>query len=632
MAITKLIDLNGLSTFYTHIKTKISAKYSLPSGGIPKTDLASAVQTSLDKADGALQKSQGSSNAGKIIVVGSDGIAAPGNLVIAPDFSASTAYAAGDYVFYNNQLYKFTSAHAAGAWTGTDAVAVSYALEDDVNEIARLTIKEIATGETETIPISATFTEGYVDASGNVTSSSSYHYTQKLPAAKGDIFATSGINIRFVTAFSGNTVIPASGQSSATASYTVPDGIDGVILSLKAAATTINKTTSVKVYENIYNDDITAIDSALDLEEIHEYSSQNRFDVSTVTENAVLNSSGVGTSSSDTYNTSDYIYVGDLTSLKIYRNETPVLYVAYYVLYNADHENIGTRGTGSTIDVTSATFVRFSYQTPQQYTQAADGSATVSFYEAYLAPTVYNGSKELNTIGADIEALCASNVLYGKKWVSCGDSFTAGGYLTSDVADISEKFITSGKYKGENKVYPFIIGNRNNMTIVNEAVGGSTMCYIDGTHSEFSTANGRYTQIPSDADYITLYFGINDVNYSSPLGTITDDVNTTFYGAWNVVLAYLIEHHPYAKIGIIVTNGASQTIREAEIAIAKRWGLAYYDMNGLPLMHRSFNQDVLTSVKTERNENFRISSTNLHPNGKAHEYQSTCIEAWLRTI
>lgn len=35
-----------------------NAKYDLPSGGIPKTDLASAVQTSLGKADSALQENQ----------------------------------------------------------------------------------------------------------------------------------------------------------------------------------------------------------------------------------------------------------------------------------------------------------------------------------------------------------------------------------------------------------------------------------------------------------------------------------------------------------------------------------------------------------------------------------------------
>lgn len=52
---------------------------------------------------------------------------------IAPTFSTSTNYAAGAYVYYNGTLYKFTSAHAAGSWTGTDATAV--ALGNDVTTL-----------------------------------------------------------------------------------------------------------------------------------------------------------------------------------------------------------------------------------------------------------------------------------------------------------------------------------------------------------------------------------------------------------------------------------------------------------------------------------------------------------------
>lgn len=40
-------------------------------------------------------------------------------------FSASTTYAAGDYVMHSGQLYRFTANHAAGAWTGSDAEAVT---------------------------------------------------------------------------------------------------------------------------------------------------------------------------------------------------------------------------------------------------------------------------------------------------------------------------------------------------------------------------------------------------------------------------------------------------------------------------------------------------------------------------
>lgn len=48
---------------------------------------------------------------------------------VAPDFSASTAYAAGDYVFYGGTLYRFKADHSAGAWIGTDAVSVTMANE-----------------------------------------------------------------------------------------------------------------------------------------------------------------------------------------------------------------------------------------------------------------------------------------------------------------------------------------------------------------------------------------------------------------------------------------------------------------------------------------------------------------------
>jgi len=44
---------------------------------------------------------------------------------IAPTFSDQTAYTAGQYVIQGDRLYRFTADHAAGAWTGSDAVAVN---------------------------------------------------------------------------------------------------------------------------------------------------------------------------------------------------------------------------------------------------------------------------------------------------------------------------------------------------------------------------------------------------------------------------------------------------------------------------------------------------------------------------
>ena len=227
------------------------------------------------------------------------------------------------------------------------------------------------------------------------------------------------------------------------------------------------------------------------------------------------------------------------------------------------------------------------------------------------------------------------NILYGKKWVACGDSFTEGGYNASDGIDETVYKYQDGIYKGRQITYPYIIGLRNNMTIINEAVSGSTMT-VNSSASSGSFADTRYKNIPADADYITLYFGINDDNYSSPVGTINDTDVTTFYGAWNTVLEHIITTHPYAKIGIIITNGSNPKYTEAERNIAKKWGIPTLDLEmdyNVPLMHRATERpELCDKVKQLRMNSFRISSDNTHPNVKAHEYESTFIENWLRSL
>ena len=49
-----------MSNYYTksQVDTAVNAKYTKPQDGIPKLDLSSAVQTSLEKADSALQEHQ----------------------------------------------------------------------------------------------------------------------------------------------------------------------------------------------------------------------------------------------------------------------------------------------------------------------------------------------------------------------------------------------------------------------------------------------------------------------------------------------------------------------------------------------------------------------------------------------
>ena len=50
---------------------------------------------------------------------------------IAPAFDPTESYSAGDRVIYGDELYKFDSAHSAGAWTGSDATKIDVSDELD---------------------------------------------------------------------------------------------------------------------------------------------------------------------------------------------------------------------------------------------------------------------------------------------------------------------------------------------------------------------------------------------------------------------------------------------------------------------------------------------------------------------
>ncbi len=242
------------------------------------------------------------------------------------------------------------------------------------------------------------------------------------------------------------------------------------------------------------------------------------------------------------------------------------------------------------------------------------------------------------------------NVLYGKKWAVCGDSFTNGDFNNALDNDI---YIEDGMYKGQKKVYGYLIANRNEMQVQHLALGGRTMATPpDESFTNCFSYDGIYNSIDKDVDYITLYFGINDSHHRQratasdgedtsgviALGTIEDTDASTFYGAWNVVMEYLITNYPYAKIGIIISNGCETVdYPNAEIAIARKWGVPYLDLNSdyqVPMMNRTNGRSETCAKALEvRNRNFAVNyGVNNHPNAKAHEYISTFIENWLRSL
>ena len=105
------------------------------------------------------------------------------SLSIAGQFSTDAEYSVGQYVYYNKKLYRFTSAHAVGAWDASEAVEVT--VGDDLSNLT-----DILSLQEETIP--GTTQSITFDSSGNV-SQIIHRKTGTSVSIRTDVF-TFGIN------------------------------------------------------------------------------------------------------------------------------------------------------------------------------------------------------------------------------------------------------------------------------------------------------------------------------------------------------------------------------------------------------------------------------------------------------
>lgn len=248
--------------------------------------------------------------------------------------------------------------------------------------------------------------------------------------------------------------------------------------------------------------------------------------------------------------------------------------------------------------------------------------------------------EKYNNTGLSVDF--SNNILNKKKWCACGDSFTAGDFsvYTDEQGNTGTDSDAYDPIRQMWKTYPWWIATRNNMSLQMLALGGNDFTNIEGATRPFSnpdTANYNYTLVAADCDYITLMFGLNETSLTAEqIGQKTDSTNATLWGAYNIVLAALISNNPFAKIGIIISDAwLTQTYHDALIEIAKYWGIPYLDLrNGeeVPMMINGRLSEVSATAKALRDSAFRVSSDNGHPNLKAHEYRSTVIENFLRSL
>lgn len=280
---------------------------------------------------------------------------------------------------------------------------------------------------------------------------------------------------------------------------------------------------------------------------------------------------------------------------------------------------------------------------------------------------------------------------------SAGDSITYGQNAT----DINDGVLPLGGAAKKNHMY--FIAKRTGAKWYNYGVSGSTMgdVFAEGSDKNgFSKANGRYTTMAANLDYIPIMFGTNDnaygqrmvseqyiqgvygeylkfprtsdligqtgyftqaqynevlalsglvdgVTYSNNpnfeyhrrvyIGTLNDSTNKTWCGAWNIVIPYLINKYPKAKI-LVWLNPTNDTFTEITKKLCLKWGLPYLNMfeDNAPLIwYKATPASGWGTVAGVSVLNFRkntLTADGTHPNDDGYEYLSTIIESALLRI
>ena len=282
------------------------------------------------------------------------------------------------------------------------------------------------------------------------------------------------------------------------------------------------------------------------------------------------------------------------------------------------------------------------------------------------------------------EDYVTSDFIYGV----VGDS-VAFGQNADNIPDSESVFFPkNATTTNKRKNYGYYITKRIRGSWYNYGVSGSTLADVTAAgidRNGFAKENGRYTQMADDINYITIMFGWNDAVYGNMMykdefcqtqfgnyynnctteqkaicdsqsgevggvtytgeeywrrkyvGTINDNTNKTYFGAYNIVLDYLIQKYPFAKIGVMVPYGSDPYIRQAVRDIGLKWGVLILDWYSadVPLIYQREvpNNTMLSSGQSLADFRMsKITPDTVHPTDNGYKYMSTIIEHFIKTL
>ena len=571
---------------------------------------------------------------------------------IAPQFSASTAYTAGQYVFYDKKLYRFKVDHAAGAWNAAHAEertvgAEISALKQDFNQDTEALnsynlIENLTLEPRNAHNVTWSWNGHTLTAKSNGAASSTENYsvfssTTSMPKGfiPGHTYRVRHTTNKIVTKiydYTSGTVELFNSKNPGT--FTIPSGCAGMIIRFTVGSgTTVDETVYVCITDDSVktNGELTAeiasvyneYWSGMNAVSGHITKTKNLIDPSTLTDGYIL-VKNVPTEA-DGYFYSDYIKTG---CVPIYYRDQGAAISNLISCYDKDKNFLGT------VNYLTEGYQRIivsdgSYPTNYYIIQPINGTEyvrvngryksnlmlTLFFYPPY---TLTYGESYVNDNGNDIPL----------KVAMFGDSITYG--TNGNTAERVDKPITD---------------------YVQELTGFEVTNFGVGSMGWVSTAYNpqiAYDKISSEDltgfDVITLCYGVNDS--AATMGTYDSTDETTIMGQVNKCVKYIGAQNPGARIIIIAPwNGAkygsfpdwryasitSGGFTRAELSEELRKAAEYYYIGFISQKDSPLNGFGIGTVNNEKTGPY-LGSDNVHPTPEGYKAMGEWLSAKITGI
>ena len=217
-----------------------------------------------------------------------------------------------------------------------------------------------------------------------------------------------------------------------------------------------------------------------------------------------------------------------------------------------------------------------------------------------------------------------ANPWEGRSAVFVGDSITAGSGTTKIYYEYLKESLGFG-------------------SVTSMGIAGSCISAASDYNQSNQPLINRYQDIPA-ADFIMIFMGTNDYGHETPLGSLEDTQDGTFYGALNVIIPALVTMHPSSKIVFVTPMhrygfGTSKILETPFTSddVANGVGAALCDyVDALKTVCANYGVSVI-DLYTECSLDPADASVRsayipdgLHPNAAGHELVAGIMESHIR--